>query len=69
VDLEVISSVQRERVVVGGLRLQIAPQSPRWSDAQCRDKLCEQLDGRWSVRYGPHVIGWYSADGRALVVM
>ncbi len=69
VDLEVISSVQRERVVVGEVRLQIMPQSPRWSYAQCRDKLCEHLDGRWSVRYGPHVMGWYAAEGRALVVM
>jgi len=61
VDLEAIFSVQHERVVLGGLRLQIAPQSPRWSDVQCRDKLCEHLDGRWSVRYGPHVLGWYAA--------
>jgi hypothetical protein len=52
-------------VTVGRLRLQIAPQSTRWSFAKCRVKVCEHLDGRWSVRHGPHVLGWYEADGRA----
>jgi len=57
---DAIFCVQHERTVaadntvtVGKLRLQIAPQSTRWSYAQCRIKVCEQLDGRWSVRYGP----------------
>jgi hypothetical protein len=53
-------------VTVGGLRLQIAPQSSRWSYAKCRVKVCEHLDGRWSVRYGPHVLGWYQSDGQAI---
>jgi hypothetical protein len=73
VDLEAIFCVQQERTVaadntvtVGGLRLQIAPQSSRWSYAKCRVKVCEHLDGRWSVRYGPHVLGWYAANGRAV---
>lgn len=72
-DLDAIFCVQHERTVasdntvtVGGLRLQIAPQSSRWSYAKCRVKVCEHLDGRWSVRYGPHVLGWYERDGRAL---
>ena len=72
-DLEAIFCVQQERTVaadntvtVGGLRLQIAPQSSRWSYAKCRVKVCEHLDGRWSVRYGPHVLGWYAANGRAV---
>ncbi len=72
-DLEVIFCVQHERsvasdntVTVGGLRLQIAPQSSRWSYAKCRVKVCEHLDGRWSVRYGPHLLGWYEADGKAV---
>lgn len=73
VDLDAILCVQHERVVaadntvsVGGLRLQIAPQSLRWSFAKCRVKVCEQLDGSWTVRYGPHVLGRYRADGQAL---
>ena len=72
-DLEAILCVQHERTVgadntvsVGGLRLQIAPQSSRWSYAKCRVKVCEHLDGRWSVRYGPHVLGWYRADVQRL---
>jgi transposase len=72
-DLDAIFCVQHERsvaadntVTVGKLRLQIAPQSTRWSYAQCRVKVCEHLDGRWSVRYGPQVLGWYGADGRAV---
>jgi transposase len=73
VDLEPIFSAQHERsvaadntVVVGGRRLQIAPQSSRWSYAKCRVKVCEHLDGRWSVRYGPQVLGWYDADGQSI---
>ena len=73
VDLDAIFCVQHERsvasdntVTVGVLRLQIAPQSSRWSYAKCRVKVCEHLDGRWSVRYGPHVLGWYRADGECL---
>ena len=53
-------------VTVGGLRLPIAPQSSRWSYAKCRVKVCEHLDGRWSVRYGPHVLGWYDSSGQAV---
>ena len=73
VDLEAIFCIQHERTVaadntvtVGPLRLQIAPQSTRWSYAKCRVKACQHLDGHWSVRYGPHLLGWYQADGHAL---
>lgn len=72
-DLEAIFCVQHERsvasdntVTVEGRRLQIPPQSSRWSYAQCRVKVCQHLDGRWSVRYGPHVLGWYTAEGRTI---
>jgi transposase len=72
-DLAAIFCVQHERsvaadntVVVGGRRLQIAPQSSRWSYAKCRVKVCEHLDGRWSVRYGPHLLGWYDRDGQPI---
>jgi transposase len=73
VDLDAILCVQHERsvaadntVTVGALRLQIAPQSSRWSYAKCRVKVCEHLDGRWSVRYGPHRLGWYRTDGHRI---
>jgi transposase len=73
VDLDAIFCVQHERsvasdntVTVGVLRLQIAPQSSRWSYAKCRVKVCEHLDGHWSVRYGPHLLGWYRADGQRI---
>jgi len=72
-DLDAIFCVQHERsvaadnTVTGGRRQrQIAPQSSRWSYAKCRVKVCEHLDGRWSVRYGPHVLGWYAANGQAV---
>jgi transposase len=72
-ELDAILCVQHERsvaadntVTVGGRRLQIAPQSSRWSYAKCRVKVCEHLDGRWSVRYGPRVLGWYDATGQAV---
>jgi len=73
VDLDAILCVQHERnvaadntVTVGALRLQIAPQSSRWSYAKCRVKVCEHVDGRWSVRYGPHRLGWYRPDGQPI---
>jgi len=73
VDLDAILCAQHERVVaadntvsIEGRRLQIAPQSNRWSFAKCRGKVCEQLDGTWTIRYGPHVLGRYRADGQAL---
>jgi len=72
-DLDAIFCVQNERSVacdntvsVGSMRLQIAPQSSRWSYAKSRVKVCQHLDGRWSIRYGPHVLGWYEADGRSV---
>lgn len=73
VDLDAILCVQHERavaadntVVVGGVCFQIPPQSSRWSYAKCRVKVCEHLDGRWSIRYGPHHLGWYRSDGTLL---
>jgi len=72
-DLDTVLCVQHERavaadntVVVGGLRFQIPPQSTRWSYAKCRVKVCEHLDDRWSIRYGPHLLGWYRSNGELL---
>jgi hypothetical protein len=65
-DLEMIFSVQHERVVqndhtvtVGNRCFQIGPSPWRISFAKCRVKVCEHLDGTMTIRYGPHVIGRY----------
>lgn len=75
VDLEGILCVQQERVVaadntvvVGNRRLQIEPSALRCSFAKCSVKVCEHLDGRWSVRYGPHVLGRWDAGGKVLAM-
>lgn len=52
--------------VAGRLQLQGAPPSGRWSDARCREKVCQQLDGCWSGQNGSLVLHWYRAEGRAL---
>lgn len=73
VDLDAMLCVQEERVVGndntvswGRKKLQIAPQNWRGSLAKSRVKVCEHVDGTMSVRYGPRVVGWYDADGKAL---
>jgi transposase len=73
VDLEAILCVQHERVVaadntvvLGQRRLQIAPNAWRCSFARCTVKVCEQLDGTLTVRYGPHLLGRWNAAGEPL---
>jgi hypothetical protein len=34
--------------------------------AGCTVTICEHLDGRVSVRWGPHTLGWYDSGGRLL---
>jgi hypothetical protein len=34
--------------------------------ADCRVTICEHLDGTVSVRWGPHVVGRFDAEGRPL---
>jgi len=65
-NLEEIFSVQTERTVnrdntveYQGRVLQIAPVRWRSSLAKCIVKVCEQLDGRLVVRYGPHVVATF----------
>jgi len=72
-DLKKIFSKHHERVVgndnvvtLGRLKLQIERQTFRFSMAKCRVLVCELLDGSIAVYYGPHVLGRYGADGRAL---
>jgi transposase len=74
-DLNKIFSHQEERIVAndntvtfGKLRLQIQEQTFRYSMAKCRVLVCQHLDGKLSLYYGPHVIGRYDANGEALTL-
>jgi hypothetical protein len=69
-DLDVLFSVQQTRVVsrdntvvVGGKTLQIEATRFRGTLAGCTVTICEHLDQSWSIRYGPHVVGRYNAQG------
>ena len=72
-DLDWIFSVQHERtvnrdntVLVGNRVLQL--EKTRWKDTLARQMVIvhEHLDGRVSIRYGPHVIAEYTRDGLPL---
>src|SRR6202049_350325 len=69
-DLDVVFSVQQQRVVnrdntvvVGGKLFQIEPTRWRGTLAGCAVTVCEHLDETWSIRYGPHIVGRYTAQG------
>ena len=69
-DLEWIFSVQHERVVakdntvaIGSQVWQISKTTFKNSLAGCTVAIHGHLDGKVTIRYGPHVIGRYSADG------
>jgi len=69
-DLDVVFSVQQQRVVnrdntvvVGGKVFQIEPTRWRGTLAGCSVMVCEHLDETWSIRYGPHIVGRYTAQG------
>src|ERR1022692_2762781 len=73
-DLDVLFSVQQTRVVsrdntvvVGGKTLQIGATRWRGTLAGCSVTVCEHLDQSWSIRYGPHVVGCYNAEGWPLL--
>ena len=68
-DLEAVVCLEHARVVAndnvisfGKLRLQLAPVDWKCSLARCQVKVCDHLDGRLSVRYGPRILGWYDAQ-------
>jgi len=72
-DLERIFSVQQERVVANdntvrlGERVwQLERTRFRGTLAGCRVTICEHLDGRVTIVYGPHVVGCYTAEGKLL---
>ena len=69
-DLDRIFSVQHERVVnrdntvqLDQRVLQIEKTLWRGTLAGCRVTLCEHLDGRLTIHYGPHLVAGFSAEG------
>jgi len=69
-DLDLIFSIQNERVVANdntvsyaNRSLQIEPTKWRSTLAGCRVTIHQHLDGRLSVTYGPHPVGCYTAEG------
>jgi transposase len=72
-DLDRIFSVQHERVVANDNTVRLGDrlwqlERTRWRGtlAGCRVTVCEHLDGRVTIVYGPHVVGRYTAEGRSL---
>jgi hypothetical protein len=72
-DLDWIFTVQTERVVdrdntvaIADRHWQIEKVRFRTSLAGCTVTIHEHLDGTVSIRYGPHVVGRYGADGQVL---
>jgi hypothetical protein len=69
-DLDWIFTVQTERVVAKDNTVAIGPRSWqidktrfRHTLAGCTVTIHEHLDGNISIRYGPHVVAAYNADG------
>jgi len=72
-DLEWVFSIQTERVVdkdntvaIGRRWWQIDKCRWRFSLAKQTVTIHQHLDGTVSIRFGPHVVGQYDADGRAM---
>jgi transposase len=72
-DLDWVFTVQTERVVAKDNTVAIADRNWqleksrfRHSLAGCTVTIHEHLDGLVSIRFGPHVVGRYQADGTAL---
>jgi hypothetical protein len=69
-DLDRVFSVQTERTVAKGNTVGVGErvwqiERTRWRGTLpgCRVTICEHLDGRVSIVYGPHVVGRYTAPG------
>jgi transposase len=72
-DLEWVFSLQTERVVdkdntvaIGDRSWQLEKSRFRSSLADCTVTIHEHLDGKVSIRYGPHVVGRYTAEGNPI---
>jgi len=72
-DLDRIFSVQQERVVANDNTVRLGErvwqlERTRWRGtlAGCRVMICEHLDGRVTIVFGPHVVGRYTAGEKLL---
>ncbi len=72
-DLDQVFSIQTERTVAKDNTIAIRDRhwqldrTPfRRTLADCRVIICEHLDGTVSVRWGPHVVGRFDAEGQSL---
>ena len=72
-DLDAVFSIQTERTVAKDNTITIRDRywqlnrTPfRRTLADCRVTVCEHLDGNVSVRWGPHIVGRFDAEGRPL---
>jgi transposase len=72
-NLDLIFSLQHERTVnrdntvhLGPCILQLEKTHWRATLAGCRVTIYQQLDGTWTIGYGPHIVGRYSANGLPL---
>jgi hypothetical protein len=72
-DLNDVFSVQTERTVakdntitIGDRYWQLERTRFRRTLADCRVTVCEHLDGTVSVRWGPHTVGRFDAEGQPL---
>jgi hypothetical protein len=73
-NLDRIFSIHHERSVnhdntvrLANMVLQIQPTAWRSTLARCHVLVLEQLDGTFSIMYGPHVVGRYHPDGQPVV--
>jgi transposase len=69
-DLDWIFTIQTERVVAKDNTVAIAERNWQWEKSRFRSSLAgctvtihQHLDGNVSIRYGPHVVGRYTASG------
>ncbi|MBV9082586.1 MAG: ISNCY family transposase [Acidobacteriaceae bacterium] len=74
-DLDWVFSIQTERVVgkdntvaIADRRWQINKTRFRHSLASCTVTIHEHLDGRISIRYGPHVVAEFDGLGKAILL-
>jgi hypothetical protein len=72
-DLDQVFSIQSDRIVAKDNTIAIRDRhwqldrTPfRHTLADCRVTICEHLDGTVSIRWGPHVVGQFDAEGRPL---
>jgi hypothetical protein len=75
-DLDRIFSVQHERVVANDNTVRLRErvwqlERTRWRGtlAGCRVRICEHLDGRVSIVYGPHLVGRYRPQDQELKIL